>query len=188
MEIVNLLFDRELTPGFSVPGYRLIPGYSGEVGLPFEAFLRLYAVKDETERVLISGPGDLSPLVGPIKNVEAAWSFLCLFTAPETHYLFQKDVYILDLTVARSDEDRALGEISAVIARKIGFQPPRIEMSNQEYVATRDLVRIDTRGLARSPVVLRRKEGLSASGAYRFIEERAIGEVERKDVTLPAYE
>ncbi|HSB70753.1 MAG TPA: hypothetical protein VLT62_15610 [Candidatus Methylomirabilis sp.] len=188
MEEVTLLFDQEIAIGLPLSGYRLVPGIRGRMGLPAEAFLELYAVSAEGEKTLIAGPADLSPLVGHIGSEDEAWRFLRLFTAPETHYFFQKAAYTTDLRVLSPGEPPAVSAISPALARQVGYQAPQIRLEGNEYVACRDLIR--TGGTQRSAPValLRRWEALSREGSYRLIEERVIGELESTQAIPPSYE
>jgi hypothetical protein len=188
MKRINLLFDQEIDIGIPLSGYRLIPGYSGEFGLPVEVFLHLYAVRDKVDVKLISQPGHLSPLIEHISSEDEAWRFLRLFTAPDTHYLFQKDIYSIDIGVSTPSEPPRIGMISWDLAQRVGFRPPEIRLVDQEYIACRDLVRANPIDLSAKVLVIRRCEALSVDGVYRFIEERKAGEIARKDLPFPAYE
>jgi hypothetical protein len=188
MDSITLLFEQEIDIGLPLSGYRLIPGYKGEAGLPLEAFLHLYAVNDAGERVLIAGPNDLSPLVERVSSEEAAWRFLRLFTAPATHYLFEKNTYVIDIRVREAGEEAAIGTISPEVARSVGYQPPQMRLEDDEYIAQRDLARVDAARPSGPATLLRRREALSQAGVYRFIEDRVVGEIERKNVYIPYYE
>lgn len=188
MENVNLLFDQEIHLGLDLAGHRLVPGYQGEVGLPFEAFLQLYAVKDDTNVKLITAPGDLSPIVSAIRTAEEAWRFLRLFTAPTTHYLFQKELYTIDLQVSTPADPPAFGMISEKVAGQIGYQPPEINYVNHTYTTRRDLVRVNAQRRSAAPILIRRRETLADDGAYRLLDDEVIRKFKRKDVFLPSYE
>jgi hypothetical protein len=187
MENINLLFDQEIHLDLPMTGYRLIPGYSGQFGLPVEIYLRLYAVKDE-EKKLIASPDDLTRIITHIDDEEAAWRVLRLFTAPETHYLFQKDIYTIDLNVAAPGSPTGDGMVSPDVAQRIGYQPPKINLENHQYIASRDLVRANAMERSALAEVLRRHEALSEDADYCFIEDQVKGKIARQDVRIPSYE
>jgi hypothetical protein len=186
MERVTLLFEQEINIDLPLAGRRLIPGYRGQFGLPVEIYLRLYAVKDE-DKALIAGPDDLSRFVTHIVDENAAWRFLRLFTSPETHYLFQKEVFSVDLKVSAGPKSE-VGGISPNVARRIGYQPPEIKRETNEYVARRDLVRADAKNRQKQATALRRREALTDDGQYRFIEDKILADLSRTDVVMPSYE
>ncbi len=187
MDEVKLLEDQEVKLRLPMSGYRLIPGYTGHLGLPVEIHLRLYAVKDQEKR-LIASPDDLSRIVTHIDDEDAAWRFLRLFTAPATHYLFQKGVYTIDLEVSSPGLQTGEGVISPEVAQRIGLQPAEMTRENRQYVASRDLVRANAMERGAPAEVLRRRETLSEGAAYRLIEDRVKGSIPRQDVTFPSYE
>jgi hypothetical protein len=184
---INLLEDQEVQLGLPLSGYRLIPGYTGHLGLPVEIYLRLYAVKDQEKR-LIASPDDLSRIVTHIDDQDAAWRFLRLFTAPATHYLFQKGLYTIDLEVSSPGLQTGEGMISREVAQRIGFQPAEMTRENHQYVASRDLVRANAIERGALAEVLRRRETLSEGAAYCLIEDRVKGRIAREDVAFPSYE
>ena len=188
MEDITLLFDQELVIGLPLSGYRLVPGFRGRMGLPAEAFLVLYAVSAGGEKILIAGPEDLSRLVSHIGSEDEAWKFLRLFTAPETHYFFQKATYTTDLRVLSPGEPRGVSAISPEVARQVGYQAPQMRREGNEYVACRDLIRSGPAQASAPVVVLRRWEALSTEATYRLIEDRVIGEVEFTQAIPPSYE
>lgn len=187
MSDVVLFFDRAIDLGIPLSGYRLIPGAPDTAGLPLEAFLKLYAVDDQGKQILIAAPSDLSPLVQHIPDQAAAWRFLHLFTAPDTHYLFQKDEYTLDLRLA-TDGNEGPGTISPELARSFGYDPPRMLHEGDKYQAVRYLVRARAVESPDPAVILRWRESLSEDGAYSLLEERVITQVERYLVHVPSYE
>ena len=188
MNNVTLLFDREIQIAVPLKGYRLIPGFEGQGGLPMEAFLRLFAVNEKGDRAKISGPSDLSPLVAAVRNEREAWSFFRLFTGASTHYLFRTDTYVVDVQIAVSRDIQSIGDISAEGARKAGLTEPELTHKDSEYSASRDLLRVGVRNSNPAPVILRRREAISETGKYRFIEDAVVAEVSRTDVLLPNYE
>lgn len=188
MSDVTLLFDRKIDISIPLSGYQLIPGYQGEVGLPLEAFLRLYAVSDQGNIILIAGPDHLSKLVYRINSEEEAWNFLRLFTGPKTHYLFQKETYIVDIHVLTPGEVAGIGAVSPEIARQIGYQPPQIRLEGHEYIAQRNLASASAARPSGSVTIIRRHEVLSQNGTYRFINDYMVGKTERINICIPYYE
>lgn len=186
-ERITLLPDQEINIDLPMSGHRLIPGYSGQIGLPLEIYLRLYAVKDE-EKTLIAAPGDLSRFVKRIDGEEAALRFLRLFTAPDTHYHFQRGNYTIDLDVGVPGSLHTAGTISPELAKRIDYQSPEIQLEKNEYLAERDLMRADSANRSEPVEVFRRREALSREGDYRFIEDKVKGEIRRQDVPFPSYE
>ncbi len=184
---ITLLSDQEIHLDLPLSGYRLIPGYSGKVGLPFEIYLRLYAVKGD-EKNLIAGPPDLSRFVTSVADENAVWRFLRLFTFPDSHYLFQKDVYTIDLEVAPLASPTGVGMISPETAQRIGYEAREVKLEHDEYITGHDLMRAAPVNSSTAIEVLRRREALSRDGAYRFIEDRMKGEIGRQDVIFPSYE
>ena len=187
MDDVTLMPDQEVAIGLPLSGYRLIPGYQGMLGLPVEAYLRLYAVNDQGDRRLIADPGDVSPLVERIGSEEDAWRFLRLFTAPATHYLFQKQTSTVDLDAPAPGQPAGIGSISPEVARRIGYQPPEMRLENREYLATRMLVRASA-GAGGGATVLRRREAVGVDGSYRLIADEEVAQLDRGEVVLPMYE
>lgn len=179
---VTLFFDQEIKLDLELGGYRLIPGCREECGLPMEAFLILYAVKDD-EKILITGPTDLSRLVARIRNEDEAWRFLRLFTSQETHYLFQKKSYLIDLFLS-SDTPSGYGRISPETASRISYKTPTIRLEHHEYFVCRDLVCATRNEIS----VIRRREALAETGKYRMIEEKQLGKLKPEEILLPSYE
>ena len=187
MENIGLLFDQEIDVGLPRSGYRLIPGYAGHLGLPVEVFLRLYAVKGDEKR-LIANPGDLSGIVTSIDDEDAAWRFLHLFTSPDTHYLFQKGAYTIDLALSPDGTVAGVGMISRDVNQQIGYRAPEMVLEDREYVSSRDLIRANSVDRSAFVDVIRRRESVSEGGRYRFIEDKAKGRIARSDVPFPSYE
>jgi hypothetical protein len=123
---ITLLFTQELKLDLPLSGHRLIPGYGEKMGLPVEVYLRLYAVKNE-EKTLITGPSDLSRFVTRINSEETAWRFLRLFTAPETHFLFQKGTYTVELGILPPGLAGGTAMISPDLAVRVGYEAPESE-------------------------------------------------------------
>lgn len=188
MEHPVLLSGEAVNLPVALSGYRLIPGYVGRLSLPVELQLNLYAVKDQ-EVVPIRSPEDLSPLIECVPDANAAWSILRLFSATETHYLFQRDIYTLDLQVCSSGAARSTAEISPEVAARVGYEAPTMRIHGEAYHALRDVIQAEARGASgRGPVILRRRESLSKRGEYRFFEDTVKGYVTASDVFLPCYE
>lgn len=184
---ITLLPDQEILIDLPLSGHRLIPGYSGHIGLPMEIYLRLYAVKAE-EKTPIAAPDDLSRFVERIDDEEAAWRFLRLFTGPDTHYLFQRGFYTIDLRVGRPGSESAVGMISPGESQRLRYQQPEIKLVDDGYLAERDLIRAHPVDRSAPVQVFRRREALSRDGGYVFIEDEVKGEIGRREVPFPSYE
>ena len=137
---------------------------------------------------LIMNPEDLSPFISHIDNDDQAWQVLRLFTDPTTHYLFQKEVYTIDLEVSMNGNMVGFGKISSEVAQRIGYCPPEIGVEDHKYISRRDLVRARAQYSSERAKIIRRREAISNDGTYNLIGEKMIGEVERGEVTLPSYE
>jgi hypothetical protein len=182
LENVTLLYEREIDLGVDLAGYRLIPGFRGEVGLPLEAFLELFAVRG-AEIVPVT-PERLPSLIERIEDEEDAWKVLRLFISPETHFLFKKDVYVLDLV---PDPSR-VGGIAPETAERIGYLEPEMRREDEKFVARRDVVQFEAGRPSPQPLALRWRESLSREGAYQLLDEQTIAELSPEEVTLPYYE
>jgi hypothetical protein len=183
-----LVREREIQSGFVLRGHRLIPGSEGEVGLPLEAFLRLYAVRGTEKPIRIDGPADLAPLVSSIDDEEAAWRFLRLFTAPETSYLFHKDCWLIELRSRSSGEAAVAGTVDPAIARAAGLSPPTMAVTPDGYIAEHDLFCASPSEGRTAGKVCRRREYVARSGVYRVLDHRIVGRLDPADVVLPRYE
>jgi hypothetical protein len=184
---VTLLPDQALAPGFLRPGWRLVPGYAGEAGLPLEAFLRLFAVGGEGGPARIARPEELAPLVDRIRGEEDAWSFLRLFTSPGTFAWFP-DVALVEPGIG---DPGGPGEVAAILpeaARRLGVQPPRMTRSGQEYRALRDLLRVRPGGPSAPLAVVRLEEALGEDGTYRVVDERRLGTLSPGEAWVPYFE
>jgi len=187
MNNIALLPNERIDLDLPLSGYSLVPGYKGKIALPVELYLQLYAIKGE-EKILIREPCDLSRIVAGIENEAAAWRFLRLFTASESHYLFQKGIYTIELMLAAPGRELGDGIISAEIADAIGYEPPEMRHEHETFTASRDLVRTDPLNPAKPMQMLRRREALSERGRYCFVEDILKGKIEQRNVVVPSYE
>lgn len=180
--------DQIININLPLCGYSLCPGYnSGQMGLPIEIYVSLYLFND-SESIAITGPDELSSFVSTIDDEDSAWRFLRLFTALNTHYYFQKDIYTIDLGVSGTDSVFGTVLLSEDVANEIGYKPPTILFEGGEYIAARDLIQADPTGSSVEASIIRRKESISKDAGYRFIEDQIKGSIERKYVSFPSYE
>lgn len=179
---VTLLHDSEVQLGIPLSGYRLFPGFRGEVGLPTKAFLRLFAVGGDD--VIEVTPDRLSALVERIETEDEAWRFLRLFTSRETHHLFRTNGYVIDLLV---DPSRP-GGVTKAVAERIGYLEPELRREGTTFFVRRDLVSVDAARPSASPAIVRRRESLSQDGEYRVLDEQEIARLTPGTVNLPYYE
>ena len=188
MQDVTLLDDREVKTGLHLSGFRLVPGYQGEVGLPLEAFLRFYAVNDEGKVLPINSPQDLSPLVSGVNSEEEARQFLLFFTSPETFYFFRTDTATVELRVGTPSAHAPAGTVTREAAERINYEPPQTRSEGDSWVAVRDLARASMTSPSARATAVRRRESVSRSGDYRLIGEETLGRIERDEISLPYFE
>ena len=184
MEPVTLFEERELKVGFDVAEYRLIPGCIGELGEPIEQFLHLYGVSPQ-DMVRIATPVDLSRITRAVRSESEALEFVQLFTAPQTHYLFDQPRVLIDLTIADT-EPRGFGVIDRGLAQRLALRVPQVAAENGAFHIDRCLVGADPRGDVRS--VLVRSERVHRDGRYEIVSERVVATVGPEEVALPSYE
>ena len=188
MQDVTLLDDREVMTGLDLSGYRLVPGYQGEVGLPIEGFLRFYAVSNEGKVLPINSPQDLSPLVSGVNSEEEARQFLFFFTSADTFYFFRTDTAIVELRVGTPSPHAPAGTITREAADRINYEPPQMSSEGDLWVAVHDLARASVTSPSAGATAVRRRESVSRSGDYRLIGEEALGPIERDEISLPYFE
>jgi hypothetical protein len=182
----SLLYDREFHVEFPLRGCRLVPGIEGAAGLPLEAFMKLFAVDGAGHRTLIRSPADLAPFVERIDTADQAWSFVRLFTSPDTHYLFQRGDFIVDPTLLGPGDPPELGGVDRAEAVKAGYRPPSVKQEGA-FVLERDLLYFPSN--ASAPVTLiRRRERVALDGAYRHIGDDRVGQIKRALTVTPSYE
>lgn len=185
-EPITLLTDEALDVKLALHPYRLIPGYRGELGLPVEAFLALYAVREGRPVASIETPTDLSRFVTTIQDEGEALSFVQLFTAPETQHLFPKDETVIDLSVVPDSAPARVGTVAASLGRELGVEEPHVTRTADAFIITRSLVRAIS--LSGPRVVLRRTERVSEDGRYQLLREETLGELPADAVRIPYYE
>ncbi len=176
------MFDQKLPIRAPLRGYELVPGAEGAVGLPLEAFLRLYAVDVSGNAVCMRSLQDVLPLVQRVRSQEEAIQLLCIETAPETHFLFPDSPY-LDVRVRSVLEEP--GDVVKQAAVAVGYRPPSVVADENGFDLTRDLIRTGKVGVVD---LVRRKEHLSMAAEYRLIEEIELGQLQNSDVLLEEYE
>jgi hypothetical protein len=179
---IQLMSDLAIPVGAPLSGYRLVPGTERPLGLPVEAFLRLYAVDDSGTAKPIQTLSDVLALVDEVRSEEEAVELLRLETAPETHFLFPDSRY-LDVRVCRTLE-RA-GDLTERAAVAAGYQPSSSVAIGDGFDVFRDLVRLDAGSAC---VLVRRCEHLSRAGNYRYLSETPIAAINPSEILLPDYE
>ena len=176
------MFDREILSDLPMSGYRLVPGTEGNLGLPVEAFLHLYAVDKAGNVKRIRTLVDVLELVEEVRSEEDAMRLLTLETSPETHFLFD-DGNVLDVRVSSTPERP--GELTERAAISGGYRPPSCVAVGDGFDLTRDLVRFDVDGRCD---LFRRIEHISRAAKYSIIAETPIGTIDCSEVVLPEYE
>jgi len=179
---VQLLFDLEIPIGAPLSGHRLVPGTEGSLGLPVEAFLRLYAVDAAGTPKRMRNLIDVLGLIEAVRSEEEAMELLRLETAPETHFLFPHSHHI-DARVCRALE--RIGDVTERGAAAAGYQAASCLALGEGFEATRDLIRL---GPSNPLAVVRRREHLSRTAQYRLIGDTTLGAIDRSEILLPEYE
>jgi len=177
-----LMFDQVIQVSAPLSGYRLVPGTEDSLGLPVEAFLRLYAVDTSGNVKRMQALLDVLALVEEIRSEEEALQLLRLETAPETHFLFPNSHY-LDVRVCTTLE--RIGDVTERAAVAAGYLPPSCVAIGDGFDASRDLVRLDS---DEGRVLVRLSEHLSRAASYRLISETLIGIIDPSEIMLPDYE
>lgn len=179
---VQLMFDEEILIGIPLSGYRLVPGTEGTLGLPSEAFLRLYAINGLGTVKRIEDLKDVLVLVEEVRSEKEALQLLRVETAPETHFLFPSSRY-LDIRVCRVPQ--FVGDVTESAADIVGYRPPFCISTEDGFRVTRDLIRLDADNVC---ILVRRTEHLSRVAAYSLLEEISVGKINCADIILPDYE
>ena len=183
---VTLLPELEISVDFDLGGHRLIPGYTGELGEPIEAFLELYAVKDGAIAARILTPDDLSRLGVTILTAPQALSFVKLFTLPETYYLFNKVETVIELSVIPDPEPPGVGKISESKFQAISMSEPQVTSDKQAFTVERNLIRCTS--LSGTRDIIRRTERVSTIGAYTLVSEHSLAQLNTAELQIPYYE
>lgn len=181
---VTLMPERaiEVSPG-ELADCRLIPGCPGELGLPIEAFLRLYAVRDQRILGQITGPEDLTAFITAVRSAEHALGFVQLFTDPATVHLFPGQRLTIDVSLASDDGVAEPGALSPRRWRESGATAPRVEADSDGFRITRTVVSADAVGARRQ--LLRRVERVSSQGGYRHVGDTVIAELAPDEIRMP---
>ena len=177
-----LMFDKQISVSALPPGYRLVPGTEGSLGLPIEAFLRLYAVDASGTAKRVETLSDVLALVKEVRSEMEALQLLQLETAPDTHFLFKNSRY-LDVHVCTPIE--RVGDMTEAAAVAAGYRNPSLEVVEDGYQLSRDLVRLKGDD---APALVRRNEHLSRTASYRLLSESTISLIDESKIMLPDYE
>src|SRR5262249_30840440 len=152
------------------------------LGLPVEAFLRLYAVDASGSARQIRNVAEIMSLVERVNSATEAVQLLQLETSPETHFLFP-DAHYLDVRVSAAlERPGGLTEHGAIAAR---HTPLVAVMCEDGFEVSRDLVDISAPD---QYALMRRREWVSPSGGYCLISETPVGSVPPAEILLPEYE
>jgi hypothetical protein len=181
-ESLLLMFDRVIPVSAPLSGHRLIPGVEGSLGLPVEAYLRLYAVAAAGAAKRIETLDDVLALVEEVRSKEEAIQLLCLETAPETHFLFPNSHY---LDIRPRDTLERIGDVIESAAFAANYRPLLCEAVGDSFNVSRDLIRPDT---GQACILVRRTEYLSRAATYRLVGETPIGAIDSSKILLPDYE
>ena len=170
------LYD-DVVVGLDLGDSRLARGYCGELGLPIEAFLRLYAVRDRHVVARIDEPADLTSLVRAVSTADEALAFVRLFTNPSTIHLFGSAELILEVGPA---------DLEPHAVESFGVVGPRVGRQGNGFIVVRELVSAASVGARQR--LIRRTETVSTSGEYRHVGDDELGELEPGTVCLPYVE
>lgn len=169
------IFENKPIPvSFNTDGYVYYQGGRGLLGSPTEAHSRLVAVKGE-DRILIPSVADLKGRV-VIKGPAKALSFVRLFTAIETHYLFP-DSHLVEPREAHGSPGP--GEYTPAYGQRMGLMPARARREGHSFIVERNLV--DRQGK-----LVRGTERVGHDGAYALLKTDVIDE--HSPITYPLYQ
>ncbi|HXK18841.1 MAG TPA: hypothetical protein VNG33_13615, partial [Polyangiaceae bacterium] len=154
---------------------------SGPVGLPLEAFTRLYAVDSNGEPRQMRRLADILSLTPQVVSEQQAYQLLRLETAADKHFLFPESDS-LDVRVVSKLERP--GDITDAVARRSGYLGPAMTTSEDGFYLRRDLIRVAGSSIA----LVRRTEQLSRSAQHRIVTQSEVAELAPADVLLPDYE
>lgn len=148
---------------FGAGGWEFFWGAEGEVGLPIQSFLHLYARRGR-ELVRISAPEDMNRLDGlVVRSADDALSYVRLFTEPTTFMSFESPGGI----------EREMEQVKTI--QHNGFNVVRVlVLANQ----------VDGKG---HPVV-RTEEGVSLDGKYTLVKKTVLRYVPSREAGLPVLE
>lgn len=177
---VNVVGDwHELEPevkiSFLQSGYKLIKAYDGKRGEPAEAYLKLFAVKDNEKRAINTSQG-LQGVV-QIKSKEDALSFVRLFTSVDTHYLF-RDLNIIEATRSDANNGERFGSVWPYWFGSKGerkLQPVSIKQEGSDFLIQRNIITYPNSATRKSKIY-RSLERVSSDGKYEHKVARIIFE------------
>jgi hypothetical protein len=174
-----------LRTSFTTGPWTLSTGTRGELGLPIEAFLRLYARKDDAT-VCLRRPTDFRKLDGiRIDTVEDALAFVRLFTSPRTFYLFETPCAI-DIDQQSDEECQGYGVLSPDVYCSLELAAPVVVQGPGHFTIARYVLSAARKGSAYE--VMRLDEWVGADGGYRELNRTIIGRVAVGAVRVPMFE
>jgi hypothetical protein len=174
-----LLFDQTIPLTASLSGHRLVPGSEGALGLPVEAYLRLYAVSASGDVQQVHSLEEVLALVEEIRSEQEALQLLRLETAPETHFMFPTSHYV-DVRPRTTLEQ--VGDVPARVLAAAGHLPPSSAADADGFTVIRDLVRV---GSGDDCTLVRRHERISRDAVYSLVSETPLGGIDCSEMLLP---
>jgi hypothetical protein len=181
---VTLFDDEVVCVNLDLGPYVLVRGYSGDFGLPAEAFTQLFAVRDGRPVGQIAGPQDLSRFVSEVHTLAQALAFVDLFTSASTHFLFPDYTHVIELTVRRLDRRDRPGAITPDVAEDWSLEPASAREAVEHFVIGRNLL-----VRAQDDLEARRvSEEVGRDGTYAQTDSSSVRRLSPTDVIFPTYE
>lgn len=161
---------------FFVSGWSFYKGCKGVLGTPDEAFLKLVAVRGNLKRILPTRES----LKGYVRfsdwgDGESVLAYVRLFTALDTHYLFENNNFI---EVRKASGSPSWGELVPATYEKLKLHEPTVYQTGPGYGVIRYLVDAEH-------MIYRANEIVKKDGDYRIATEVIAKNVE---ILYPIYE
>lgn len=172
---------------FTTKGYDLSTGYAGELGEPVEAFLHLYAVKENKIIKKINKLQDLTDLGIEIKTKKEALDFVNLSRSEETHYLFNKGPESCIKLIRISDKEKQkIGTITDSEFKELNLKDTAVIKRDDKFIIEMNLAK--SKPVSDKIEIIRVVESVSVSGEYKLLEKKVIAIVEPSVIIMPSYE
>jgi hypothetical protein len=176
---------RDIDMGFNPGPWHFFIGCEGELGLPFERFLRLYATRDDGgPAIRVSGPRDFHKLKGvSLSDCAQATRFATFFTTRSTSSLSRSTPFYSIAEVVDCSEECCLDTLAALVSAG-DIEATCVEKGGEGFQVTRIVVGRKHRG-PYSLVKLTETIGRNLSYARNTV---TIGALPRSCVRMPTSE
>ncbi len=181
---VTLFDDQIVHVNLELGRHKLVKGYRGEFGLPAEAFTRLYAVADGRIVAQVAGPVDLSRLVEAVRTLTQALTFVDLFTALSTHFLFPDFRHSIEISVLTPSARSRPGAVTPAAFAEWRLEGAMARETAQAFTVERNLAVLEGEAVEVRRVV----EEVQRDGSYRELTSTLVRRTAPSEVIFPSYE